>query len=191
MKKWMIMMLMGLSVSGNLVKAESVYEQTEETPFAINFQQLGKYLQLETTQMEPVYQINEAFRANQEEAQTRGAKRKGELMKQALLVNLKQMKEVLSEAQYRDYVAILNVTNNHNRLLSNRLTDIYLAEKLGEILLSCRDAGHVNVQHSVFLRGATPSQRTVSVERRTSKRPRANAPADTSRAARHRPFGMT
>lgn len=129
MKKWMIMMLMGLSVSGNLVKAESVYEQTEETPFAINFQQLGKYLQLETTQIEPVYQINEAFRANQEEAQSRGAKRKGELMKQALLVNLKQMKEVLSEAQYRDYVAILNVTNN-NRLLSNSLTDIYLAEKL-------------------------------------------------------------
>ena len=129
MKKWMIMMLMGLSVSGNLVKAESVYEQTEETPFAINFQQLGKYLQLETTQIEPVYQINEAFRANQEEAQTRGAKRKGKLMKQALLVNLKQMKEVLSEAQYRDYVAILNVTNN-NRLLSNSLTDIYLAEKL-------------------------------------------------------------
>lgn len=121
MKKWMIMMLMGLSVSGNLVKAESVYEQTEETPFAINFQQLGKYLQLETTQMEPVYQINEAFRANQEEAQSRGAKRKGELMKQALLVNLKQMKEVLSEAQYRDYVAILNVTNNNNRLLSNSL----------------------------------------------------------------------
>lgn len=130
MKKWMIMMLMGLSVSGNLVKAESVYEQTEETPFAINFQQLGKYLQLETTQMEPVYQINEAFRANQEEAQSRGAKRKGELIKQALLVNLKQMKEVLSEAQYRDYVAILNVTNNNNRLLSNSLTDIYLAEKL-------------------------------------------------------------
>lgn len=129
MKKWMIMMLMGLSVSGNLVKAESVYEQTEETPFAINFQQLGKYLQLETTQMEPVYQINEAFKANQEEAQSRGVKRKGELMKQALLVNLKQMKEVLSEAQYRDYVAILNVTNN-NRLLSNSLTDIYLAEKL-------------------------------------------------------------
>ena len=129
MKKWMIMMLMGLSVSGNLVKAESVYEQTEETPFAINFQQLGKYLQLETTQMEPVYQINEAFKANQEEAQSRGAKRKGELMKQALLVNLKQIKEVLSEAQYRDYVAILNVTNN-NRLLSNSLTDIYLAEKL-------------------------------------------------------------
>lgn len=124
------MMLMGLSVSGNLVKAESVYEQTEETPFAINFQQLGKYLQLETTQMEPVYQINEAFRANQEEAQSRGAKRKRELMKQALLVNLKQMKEVLSEAQYRDYVAILNVTNNNNRLLSNSLTDIYLAEKL-------------------------------------------------------------
>lgn len=130
MKKWMIMMLMGLSVSGNLVKAESVYEQTEETPFAINFQQLGKYLQLETTQMEPVYQINEAFRANQEEAQSRGAKRKRESIKQALLVNLKQMKEVLSEAQYRDYVAILNVANNNNRLLSNSLTDIYLAEKL-------------------------------------------------------------
>ena len=130
MKKWMIMMLMGLSVSGNLVKAESVYEQTEETPFAISFQQLSEYLQLETTQMEPVYQINEAFRANQEEAQSRGAKRKGELMKQALLVNLKQMKEALSEAQYRDYVAILNVTNNNNRLLSNSLTDIYLAEKL-------------------------------------------------------------
>lgn len=130
MKKWMIMMLMGLSVSGNLVKAESVYEQTEETPFAISFQQLGKYLQLETTQMEPVYQINEAFRANQEEAQSRGAKRKGELMKQALLVNLKQMKEALSETQYRDYLTILNVTNNNNRLLSNSLTDIYLAEKL-------------------------------------------------------------
>lgn len=80
--------------------------------------------------MEPVYQINEAFRTNQAEALTRGAERKGELMKQALLVNLKQMKEALSEAQYRNYLTILNVTNNNNQLLNNSLTDIYLAEKL-------------------------------------------------------------
>lgn len=45
----------------------------------------------------------------------------------ALHANLKQMKEALSEAQYRSYVQLLNVTSNNNQYASNNLTDSYLA----------------------------------------------------------------
>ena len=44
----------------------------------------------------------------------------------ALHAILKQMKEVLNEEQYRNYVTLLNVTSN-NQVLSSNLTDGYLA----------------------------------------------------------------
>ena len=64
--------------------------------------------------------------ADQQEALSRSA-RKEELMMRALHANLKQMKEALSEAQYRSYVQLLNVTSNNNQYASNNLTDSYLA----------------------------------------------------------------
>ena len=107
------------------VKAQGLYELTGKAPFTIRFGQLSRYLDLQPSQQESVYLISEAFMADQQEALSRSA-RKEELMTRALHANLKQMKEALSEAQYRNYVTLLNVTSN-NQVLSSNLMDGYLA----------------------------------------------------------------
>ena len=107
------------------VKAQGLYELTGKAPFTIRFGQLSRYLDLQPSQQESVYRISEAFMADQQEALSRSA-RTEELMTRALHANLKQMKEALSEAQYRNYVTLLNVTSN-NQVLSSNLTDGYLA----------------------------------------------------------------
>ena len=107
------------------VKAQGLYELTGKAPFTIRFGQLSRYLDLQPSQQESVYRISEAFMADQQEALSRSA-RKEELMTHALHANLKQMKEALNEAQYRNYVTLLNVTSNNQVLYSN-LTDGYLA----------------------------------------------------------------
>ena len=125
MKKLMMavcVVLMGMQS----VKAQGVYELTGKAPFTIRFGQLSRYLDLQPSQQESVYRISEAFMADQQEALSRVA-RKEELMTRALHANLKQMKEALSEAQYRSYVQLLNVTSNNNQYASNDLTDSYLA----------------------------------------------------------------
>ena len=124
MKKLMMavcVMLMGMQS----VKAQGLYELTGKAPFTIRFGQLSRYLDLQPSQQESVYRISEAFMADQQEALIRSA-RKEELMTRALHANLKQMKEALSEAQYRNYVTLLNVTSN-NQVLSSNLMDGYLA----------------------------------------------------------------
>ena len=124
MKKLMMavcVVLMGMQS----VKAQGLYELTGKAPFTIRFGQLSRYLDLQPSQQESVYRISEAFMADQQEALSRSA-RKEELMTHALLANLKQMKEALNEAQYRNYVTLLNVTSN-NQVLSSNLTDGYLA----------------------------------------------------------------
>ena len=115
--------LMGMGLQS--VKAQGVYESMRKVPFTIRFGQLSRYLDLQPSQQESVYRISEAFMADQQEALSRSA-RKEELMTRALHANLKQMKEALSEAQYRNYVTLLNVTSN-NQVLSSNLTDGYLA----------------------------------------------------------------
>lgn len=125
MKKLMMavcVVLMGMQS----VKAQGLYELTGKAPFTIRFGQLSRYLDLQPSQQESVYRISEAFMADQQEALSRSA-RKEELMTRALHANLKQMKEALSEAQYRSYVQLLNVTSNNNQYASNDLTDSYLA----------------------------------------------------------------
>ena len=124
MKKLMMavcVVLMGMQS----VKAQGLYELTGKASFTIRFGQLSRYLDLQPSQQESVYRISEAFMADQQEALSRSA-RKEELMTRALHANLKQMKEALSEAQYRNYVTLLNVTSN-NQVLSSNLMDGYLA----------------------------------------------------------------
>ena len=124
MKKLMMavcVVLMGMQS----MKAQGLYELTGKAPFTIRFGQLSRYLDLQPSQQESVYRISEAFMADQQEALSRSA-RKEELMTRALHANLKQMKEALNEAQYRNYVTLLNVTSN-NPVLSSNLTDGYLA----------------------------------------------------------------
>ncbi|MGM9796513.1 MAG: hypothetical protein ACI3ZY_02835 [Parabacteroides sp.] len=120
MKKLMMavcVVLMGMGLQS--MKAQGVYEPMRKVPFTIHFSQLSRFLNLKPSQLESVYQISDQFMAEQQEALSRGNARKKELMDRALKVNLKQMKETLSEAQYRSYVTLLNVTHNNRHFTTN------------------------------------------------------------------------
>ena len=97
--------------------------------FMAEFSKLNTYLGLESTQLNEVYEINNYFKEAQMNIKNRGNKSHEELMKEALLVNMKLMKDALNEEQYRKYITLLNITNNNNKILKEMpLTDIYMAD---------------------------------------------------------------
>lgn len=97
--------------------------------FMAEFSKLNTYLGLQSTQLNEVYEINSYFKEAQMDIKTRGNKSHEEQMKEALLVNMKLMKDALNEEQYRKYVTLLNITNNNNKILKEMpLTDIYMAD---------------------------------------------------------------
>lgn len=97
--------------------------------FMAEFSKLNTYLGLESTQLNEVYEINNYFKETQMNIKNRGNKRHEEQMKEALLVNMKLMKDALNEEQYRKYVTLLNITNNNNKILKEMpLSDIYMAD---------------------------------------------------------------
>lgn len=97
--------------------------------FMAEFSKLNTYLGLESTQLNEVYEINNYFKEAQMNIKNRGNKSHEKLMKEALLVNMKLMKDALNEEQYRKYVTLLNITNNNNKILKEMpLTDIYMAD---------------------------------------------------------------
>lgn len=97
--------------------------------FMTEFSKLNTYLGLESTQLNEVYEINNYFKETQMDIKNRGNKSYEEQMKEALLVNMKLMKDALNEEQYRKYVTLLNITNNNNKILKEMpLSDIYMAD---------------------------------------------------------------
>lgn len=97
--------------------------------FMAEFSKLNTYLGLESTQLNEVYEINNYFKETQMNIKNRGNKSHEEQMKEALLVNMKLMKDALNEEQYRKYVTLLNITNNNNKILKEMpLSDIYMAD---------------------------------------------------------------
>ena len=97
--------------------------------FMAEFSKLNTYLGLESTQLNEVYEINNYFKETQMDIKNRGNKSYEEQMKEALLVNMKLMKDALNEEQYRKYITLLNITNNNNKILKEMpLTDIYMAD---------------------------------------------------------------
>lgn len=87
-------------------------------PFAINFEKLSNYLKLTPSQAVEVASINEYFLDKQTESLRAGSNQRDKKMRQAVYGNLKLMKKVLNQEQYRKYVTLLNVTNNNNHALS-------------------------------------------------------------------------
>ena len=79
--------------------------------------------------MDEVENINEYFQQMQRASLRADEDQKEAKMQKAIYSNLKLMKRVLDADQYRKYVALLNVTNNNNRLRAiEAAPDSYLAE---------------------------------------------------------------
>jgi len=125
---------LGLAVAAILMSVSVGFAQSSEVkfskePFAVSAQRLSSYLQLTSSQYNEVADINAYFIEKQHESIKSGSKLQAKKMRQAVYGNLKLMKKALTPEQYRKYIALLNVTNNNNRLLGiNAIPASYLAE---------------------------------------------------------------
>ena len=121
---------LGLSVAVLLMSATLAFAgNKEKAPFTVSMFQLSSYLQLTSAQVDEVENINEYFQQMQRASLRADEDQKEAKMQKAIYSNLKLMKRVLDADQYRKYVALLNVTNNNNRLRAiEAAPDSYLAE---------------------------------------------------------------
>ena len=121
---------LGLSVAVLLMSATLAFAGTKEkAPFSVSTYQLSNYLELTSDQVDEVEKINEYFQQMQRASMRADESQKEAKMQKAIFSNLKLMKRVLDADQYRKYVALINVTNNNNRLRAIEATpDSYLAE---------------------------------------------------------------
>lgn len=115
-----------VSVTMSFAQESSLHKE----PFVVNVGQLVSYLELRPSQINEVGMINDYFREKQSEGLSGSHKMRDKRMRQAVFGNLKLMKKALSTDQYRKYVALINVTNNNNRMTSGlSFPDVYLADK--------------------------------------------------------------
>lgn len=86
-------------------------------------------MQLTSDQVKEVENINDYFHEMQKASLRASDDQKEAKMQKAIYSNLKLMKKVLNTEQYRKYVALINVTNNNNRLSGfDVVPDSYLAD---------------------------------------------------------------
>ena len=122
----MAMSALLVSVTMSFAQESSLHKET----FVVNVGQLVSYLELRPSQINEVAMINDYFREKQSEGLRGSHKMRDKRMRQAVFGNLKLMKKALSTDQYRKYVALINVTNNNNRMMSGlSFPDVYLADK--------------------------------------------------------------
>ena len=118
----MAMSALLVSVTMSFAQESSLHKE----PFVVNVGQLVSYLELRPSQINEVGMINDYFREKQSEGLRGSHKMRDKRMRQAVFGNLKS----LSTDQYRKYVALINVTNNNNRMTSGlSFPDVYLADK--------------------------------------------------------------
>ena len=102
-------------------------------PFVVSTEKLANYLQLNSTQIGEVAEINAYFIEKQEESAKACVKKQDQKRYEAVYGNLKLMKKALNPEQYRKYVTLLNITNNNNRAMgSQALPDVYLADNVNK-----------------------------------------------------------
>lgn len=122
-----------MALSALLVSVTMSFAQESslsKEPFVVNMAQLTSYLDLRPCQINEVAMINDYFMEKQSESLRGSDNVKDKRMRQAVFGNLKLMKEVLNAEQYRKYVALINVTNNNNRMANGLpFPDVYLADK--------------------------------------------------------------
>lgn len=122
----MAMSALLVSVTMSFAQESSLHKE----PFVVNVGQLVGYLELRPSQINEVAMINDYFREKQSESLRGSHKMRDKRMRQAVFGNLKLMKKALSSDQYRKYVALINVTNNNNRMTNGlSFSDVYLADK--------------------------------------------------------------
>jgi len=123
---------LGLLVVALLVTATvemaKAQEKLQVYPINVNVENLDRYLLLSSSQEEQVKSINDYFMQEQAESFTFDKSMQDKQMHNVMLGNLKLMREVLSQEQYKKYVAALNVTYNNYRMNGSKVSAINYAD---------------------------------------------------------------
>ncbi len=126
--KRLVIAVVALAISTTISFSQSTGSSTG-APFAPKTSQLSKYLQLSSYQYDQVADITDYFVEMQLRSIQGGDQYGSKRMYQAVYGNLKLMKGVLTEGQYKMYVKVLNVTNNNKKVLNvPGATHNYLAD---------------------------------------------------------------
>lgn len=125
-----VVAVLGLFASINIANASDETRAKRGTPFNVEFERLSIYLELSANQVDEVYGINKYFINQQRKSLKLSVEERNGQIRDAVYGNLKLMRKVLDEAQYRKYLVLLNVTNNNNHLEGDMVfPDVYMAEK--------------------------------------------------------------
>lgn len=119
----MVVAVLVIGATMSLVQAQS----EGRVSFMANIDKLGTYLNLAPYQKMNVADINANFIELQRKNLGNEACLQEVEMQKLVYDNLREMKKVLTEAQYRKYVVLVNVTNNNNREFGGvTLSDTYM-----------------------------------------------------------------
>lgn len=110
------------------VEMAKAQEKLQVYPINVNVENLDRYLLLSASQEEQVKSISDYFMQEQAESFTFDKSMQEKQMHKVILGNLKLMREVLSQAQYKKYVAALNVTYNNYRMNGSEVSAINYAD---------------------------------------------------------------
>jgi hypothetical protein len=112
MKKIVLMFIAMLSVTMTFAENENVtnVEKTDAYDMSVNIRKLCETLGLTIDQMETVADIHNAFCGEMMVASQAGRDERSLLVKNAVVKDLKYMRYILSDKQYRKYQLLLNMT---------------------------------------------------------------------------------
>lgn len=88
----------------------------------VNVSKLGQYLKLDAQQMHEVSGISEYFADKMQSASYAKEAKQGKKLREAIYGNFKLMKRTLTDAQYKKYIQLVNIT------LKNKGLDTYLED---------------------------------------------------------------
>jgi len=109
--KRLVVIAMALTLCATLVSAQA--RKISKKDFIVSTEKLNTFLKLDSGQLYKVGIINKNFIKQQAKARMAKGSLQDQKKQEAVYTNLRSMREVLTEAQYRKYIAVFNVTNNH------------------------------------------------------------------------------
>ncbi len=104
-----IVLLLSTSAFANKAKVTTL-ENANNFDIEINVERLSNYLELNTTQFSETEEISDYFTWQLETSKNKSEAKKQAYVRKAVYVNLKSMKQILSDTQYKKYLQVMNTT---------------------------------------------------------------------------------
>lgn len=111
MKKIVLTVSFVLTMCMNVFAEETAVADTKCYDMSVNYKRLGCFLELTEDQVDAVKAIHEQFRMNMNFASDgKSEKQRNSVVRNAITTDIKWMRCVLNDEQYKKYITVLNAT---------------------------------------------------------------------------------